>query len=267
MIYCNLKGGLANMFFEIAAVKSMAIDKGVDCSFPNITAQLNLVNNDNKYNPIIKHGWEYMEIFNILNTTPPREVLPTFTYPLHYQPIDLPKDNFIVNGFFQSEKYFIHNRAEILEFLKIPDSILKIINEKYSTILRTRTTSLHVRRGDYVRHPNHYHQQTIEYFNEAIDRLKDITDTVVIFSDDIPWCKNNLKYENVVYISDEKDYIEIYLMSLCENNITVNSSFSWWGAWLNQNENKVVIGPKKWFGPALAKYNANDIVPETWIKI
>jgi hypothetical protein len=107
--------------------------------------------------------------------------------------------------------------------------------------------------------------QTIEYYNKSIEHLKDITDLFIVFSDDIEWCKNNIKSENIIYIQDEKDYIEIYLMSLCDNNIISNSSFSWWGAWLNRNENKIVIGPKIWFGSEI-QHNTSDILPEKWVK-
>jgi len=190
----------------------------------------------------------------------------TFLYPWVYSELKLPKDNFIVDGFFQSEKYFVHNREVILDFIKMSPSIDTIIKTKYGDLLNGRTTSIHVRRGDYVYHPNHHPVQTIEYYDKCVDLLKDKTDKFIIFSDDIPWCTENLKYDNSIYISDEKDYIELYLMSLCDNNITCNSSFSWWGAWLNENENKVVIGPKRWFGSAI-NHNTDDILPEKWIKI
>ena len=126
-------------------------------------------------------------------------------------------------------------------------------------------TSIHVRRGDYVKHPNHHPVQTIEYYNKSVEMVGKDT-TIVVFSDDIEWCKKNFNIDNIIYIEDEKDYIELYLMSLCDNNIISNSSFSWWGAWLNTNENKKVIAPNKWFGSAINE-NTNDIIPKGWIKI
>jgi hypothetical protein len=95
--------------------------------------------------------------------------------------------------------------------------------------------------------------------------LKDKTDQFLVFSDDINWCEENLKLENSIYINDEKDYNELYLMSLCDNNIIANSSFSWWGAWLNKNDDKLVVGPTKWFGPAI-NHKTSDILPDEWIK-
>ena len=133
-------------------------------------------------------------------------------------------------------------------------------------MLEGKKTSIHVRRGEYLKYPNHHPTQTLKYFEDSVEALKDKTDKIIVFSDDIPWCKENFKFDNIVYIENEKDYIEIYLMSLCNNNITSNSSFSWWCAWLNENKDTVVIGPTKCFGLALTHATA-DILPESWIKI
>ena len=88
----------------------------------------------------------------------------------------------------------------------------------------------------------------------------------IIFSDDIKWCKNNFIGDKFTFIEGEKDYIDLWLMSLCNHNIIANSSFSWWGAWLNQNPNKKVIAPINWFGPE-KKLNPKDIYCKNWIKI
>jgi len=265
MIYCHLKGGLGNMLFQIAATKSLSIDNKTDCSFPNLHSHLHYLNSDATYNPSLKHGSEYMSMLKNLNvnpTTTSNVVRYPFTY-VQSPPFDR---NVIIEGFFQSEKYFVHNREAILEFIKAPLEIMETIHEKYSDIVNGKSTSIHVRRGDYVNHPNHHPVQSLEYYNNAIDSLKDKTDNFVVFSDDIEWCKNNLKTDGIIYIDNEKDYIELYLMSLCDNNIISNSSFSWWGAWLNQNNKKIVVGPKQWFGSSIT-HDDSDILPESWIKI
>lgn len=264
MIYCNLKGGLGNMFFQIAAAKSIAIDAGTDCSFPNLESQLHLINSDSVYNPKIKHALEYKTILKNLKSDRPDNRIPVHSFPFHYTQPQLLTD-LVIDGFFQSEKYFAHNREEILNYLNF-DGVAKIVDEKYGDLLNVKTTAIHVRRGDYVRHSNHHPVQTMDYFNKGIDVVKDNTDTFLVFSDDIEWCKEHFKVDNIIYIEDEKDYIEIYLMSLCDNDIIANSSFSWWGAWLNTKEDKVVIGPTKWFGPAI-NHNTDDILPESWIKM
>jgi hypothetical protein len=254
------------MLFQIAATKSMAIDKGVQCSFPNLNHNLDYLNKDGFYNPKLNHSFEYLKIFDKISTTDPIQVLPRIYFPFEFANPTLPDDNFIIDGFFQSEKYFKNNRKEILDLVRIPEFVAVKISEKYSKFLHEKTTSIHVRRGDYLNHPNHHPVQSLTYYLNAIDLLKDKTDLFVIFSDDIEWCKINLNLENAIYIEDEKDYIELYLMSFCKNNIIANSSFSWWGAWLNENPDKTVIGPKNWFGSAI-QHNTGDILPETWIKI
>jgi len=263
MIYCNLKGGLGNMLFQIAATKSLSIDNGVDCSFPNLQHHLNYLNNDMSYNPKLKYSFDYNIIFNNLKSINPK-TNKTINFPFHYHNVQLPNEDIMINGFFQSEKYFLHNRKSILEFFNF-DEIDKKVRDKYKPLLEGKLTSIHVRRGDYVKHPNHHPVQTIEYYNKSVEMVGKDT-TIVVFSDDIEWCKKNFNTDNIIYIEDEKDYIELYLMSLCDNNIISNSSFSWWGAWLNTNEDKKVIAPNKWFGNAINE-NTNDIIPKSWVKI
>lgn len=270
MIYCYLKGGLGNMVFQILATKSLAIDKKVDCSFPNLHNLLDYLNSEKTHNPNINHTHEYLKyltLFKNLNTIPPKNQLKVFNYPFEYSIFDLPSDDFIINGFFQSEKYFAHNRKKILEWCKISPEIMNIIEFKYPDLLSKKTTSIHVRRGDYVRLSGSHFVQNKTYFDSAIQMMKDITDIFVVFSDDINWCKENFVGNNFIFVDDEKDYIEMSLMSLCKNNIISNSSFSWLAAWLNENEDKKVIGPSKWFGPSLSYLSEKDIIPSSWCKI
>ncbi len=269
MIYCNLKGGLGNMLFQIAAVKSLAIDNQREFSFPNLNSHLGYLTYDNVYNPKLNYAYEYLLYFNkfkSLKTNPPTNGFKTIRYPFEYLDIPLPNDDVFVDGFFQSEKYFVHNRKQILELFEIDNDIKESIKLKYCDLLILKTSAIHVRRGDYVNHPNHHPTQDLEYYLKGMNILKPMTDKFVIFSDDIEWCKENLIGDDIIYIENEKDYIEMYLMSLCDNNIISNSSFSWWGAWLNKYENKMVIGPTKWFGSAIQN-NTNDIIPDSWIKI
>jgi hypothetical protein len=267
MIYCNLKGGLGNMLFQIAAAKSIAIDNETDCYFPNLTHHLQVLNNDMEYNPKLNYSHDYLMFLKNLNVKSlPNTPILKLEYPFHFFETPPIKNDTLINGFFQSEKYFVKNREEIIKYLSFDFIQNDYIKNKYPFILNKRCTSIHVRRGDYLRYQNHHPTQSLEYYMKGVDILKDKTDLFVIFSDDIEWCKQNIKIENSVYITDEKDYIELYLMTLCENNITSNSSFSWWGGWLNNNPKKIVIGPKIWFGSAI-QHNTGDIIPEKWIKI
>lgn len=265
MIYCRLQGGLGNMLFQIAATISFAIDNNTTHCFFNLTDHLNYLNGETTHNQNLNHGLEYLKLFKNLNSCNITGNPKTIYYPFHYEEMQINGKEIIIDGYFQSEKYFKNNRKEILKVLDFSFIDQNILKSKYPFIGK-KTTSIHVRRGDYLRYPNHHPVQSIEYYYNGIELLKNDTELFVVFSDDIEWCRENLKLENVVYIEGGKDYNELYLMSLCDNNIISNSSFSWWGAWLNENKNKKVIGPKIWFGNAI-NHNTSDILPEGWIKI
>ena len=135
--------------------------------------------------------------------------------------------------------------------------------EKYEFINNVRTTSIHVRRGDYVNHWLH-HIDLRNYYNFCFKQFENVH--YYICSDDIEWCKNNLLFDNILFVEGLDDIEDMWLMSLCKNNIIANSTFSWWGAWLNKNPDKKVISPNNWFGNHV-NINQNNIIPENWIKI
>ncbi len=190
----------------------------------------------------------------------------------HYQEIPNYKSNILLYGYFQSEKYFKDYEDEIRELFMTYD--VELSDELKELLNNENTCSIHVRRGDYLNSPNHHPTQDMNYYMKAIKKMP--KDSVfLIFSDDIDWCKQNFpdlpeKFKfiegNLDYESN-KDYEDLYIMSHCKNNIIANSTFSWWGAWLNRNENKIVIAPSLWFGPAFNGYNTNDLYCEGWIKI
>jgi len=139
------------------------------------------------------------------------------------------------------------------------------------TISETIAVSLHVRRGDYVKNPQvlkEFGICSIDYYKRAIKHIEDSVDspTYFVFSDDLAWVKKNLPVgEKVVYIQGENitDTEELTLMSKCKHNIIANSTFSWWGAWLNQNSNKIVVAPTPWF--ETQPYD-KDLILKSWIQ-
>lgn len=254
MIYCNLKGGLGNYLFQIAAAYSLSLDNGTKCLFDSgnsITVHKHIDSYKNNILRNLNYGkHNFNKVFNE----------PYF----HYNEIPyIP--NLKLNGYYQSEKYFKHNRDKILELFSIDEDTNNFIHNKYNNILSKKTCSLHVRRGNYLKLPNHHPVCELNYYLEAIKNF-DVDTKFLIFSDDITWCKENFISDKFIFIEDNPDYIDIWLMSLCDNNIIANSSFSWWGAWLNQNPNKKVIAPKKWFGSAI-KHETKDLIPKEWIQI
>lgn len=264
-ILCDLLGpgdgtanyGLCNQLFQIAALTSHAYDNNLNVSFPqlknpffgnyttNILCRVNIEDVDST-------GFQYIQI------------------PYGYH--ELPKQGKIIyKGYLQSEKYFVHNRELILKLLAPTQEIQSYIESKYGTLLKQQTLAIHVRRGDYVKLPNHHPTlPVLEYYYKAISDVFKSTslDQYVFFSDDIEWCKDIFGIqESITYIEQEPDYIDLYLMSMCTHNIIANSTFSWWGAWLNKNSDKIIVAPNKWFGPARNDLSTVDLIPETWIKI
>lgn len=169
------------------------------------------------------------------------------------------RDDSYYMGWYQNEKYFKHIRNEILEDftlkkkLFVPDIITGSNN----------TVSIHVRRGDFV---SGGWCMSENYYKEAIEIIKRKvwSPVFIIFTDDVEWVKNNMFSDDGFFIQDYGNYTaaeELMLMSKCKHNIIANSSFSWWGAWLNTNEEKVVVGPKEWT-PRQKNPNSED-----WISI
>ena len=184
-------------------------------------------------------------------------------------------DNSYLDGYFQCEKYFKDIREIILKQFTINQDISNYTKEIKNKIQNSQNScSLHIRRGDFVnsKNINIHGACDIEYYKKAMKYLEEKVENInyFIFSDDIEWVKENLAIQNAIYIDSKEKRIpheDIYLMSLCKNNIIANSSFSWWGAWLNQNENKIVIAPKRWFADDKLESQSKDIVCESWVKI
>ena len=147
---------------------------------------------------------------------------------------------------------------------ELNDKTLSFKNE----LQRGVFVSVHIRRGDYLNNVGRFGLCELSYYREAIKYIKSIVDNpkFVFFSDDMAWAKDNIDNDEAVFVSwnqGKDSWQDMYLMSHCQHNIVANSSFSWWGAWLNGNPHKVVVAPKKWF-----MYSPNyDIIPDNWITI
>jgi len=255
MISCYLQGGLGNYLFQIAAAYSKSLDLGVDFVVNPNNIQI-------VHNPLSNYTKNILKNVSLNEDMVINQIYyePYF----HYSPIPNFMSDTILHGYFQSEKYFKNNKDKILEFF-IDDKTICGLKERYGDNLKTETCAIHVRRGDYLKLLEHHPTQDMNYYDKAVSYIgKD--KTFFIFSDDIEWCKENFKHlKNVVFVEGNEDYEDLYLMSLCRNNIIANSSFSWWGSCLNKNKNKIVIAPKKWFGPSKNGFVTDDIYCEKWI--
>jgi hypothetical protein len=255
MVTSNLIGGLGNYMFQVTTAYSMAIDNGDVSVFDGS-------------NSIVVHKGITTYTDNILRNLTFGDVVIDNEYNephFHYNLLEY-KPNLRLNGYYQSEKYFQNNREKILELFSVDDVSSEYIQKKYRNILRNDTCSIHVRRGDYVGLSHTHPPCEIEYYLEAVKQMPAGT-VFLVFSDDIDWCKQNFNLSHLIhFVEGNPDFIDMWLMSLCDNNIIANSSFSWWGAWLNKKPNKKVISPSRWFGPSIS-HNTQDLIPETWITI
>lgn len=260
MIVTKLQGGLGNQLFQWAYGKSLSIQLNqplyLDLSFlnrviPGITKreyELHYFDNilDQTIESLSEHGLSALRYQRITD---------------HQNTFLCPNTNYYLDGYFQNEKYFLQFVDTIKSQLQPKESIVSEVHNLARQIQDCDSLSLHVRRTDYLLHG--YHQpKDINYYNTAINQIKKY-DKIFIFSDDIGWCKSNIKFTNCVFIENLKNIQDLYLMSLCKNNIIANSSFSWWAAWLNNNPDKTVVCPNSWFRGV----DASSFVPSNWIKI
>ena len=254
----RLMGGLGNLMFQIAATYSVSLrdNKEMICDSRDM---------------MIPHKPYTFYSDNILRkvkcSDTPLNQRHIGEKGFQYFPIQKLEGDIKLIGHFQSEKYFIDYKNEILELFKIDEVTNSYLLEKYGEILNQDTCSIHVRRGDYLSLPNHHPSQPIDYYENAIKIIGE-DKHFLIFSDDIKWCEENFGFiKNKTFITNNLDYQDLYLMSMCKNNVIANSTFSWWGAWLNKNENKKVVAPTKWFGVTYSSFKTDDLYCDNWIKI
>jgi hypothetical protein len=176
-------------------------------------------------------------------------------------------DGVVLQGYFQTEKYFKHIEDEIRQDFTFKDAILNPCKEMMWQM--DFPIALHVRRTDYITNSANHPPCTLEYYKNALEHFDDDRQ-VIVFSDDPAWCKEQeLFSDDRFMISENEDNrIDLCLMSLCSDYIIANSTFSWWGAWLSVNKDKKVIAPIQWFGTGYTKdHNTKDVTPNGWTRI
>jgi|MDSV01.2.fsa_nt_gb hypothetical protein len=271
MITCsNLgrNGNTGNSMFQFAALIGISKKTGFNYFIPKHESYF-----DVNYNCM---NFSIFEGFDInCNTTIKTKLNNIYEEPyFHYNPDILAIENFTdINGYFQSEKYFEHSKKEVYEQLQFKSEIKQSIDReikegKYSD--PGYTTSIHIRRGDYCQKQEYHPFQKLSYYKEACKLANN--KKYIFFSDDIEWCKKTFGNDDrLEYSQEDNPFKAMYHMSLCSKHIICNSTFGWWGAWLGEmafpDKERIIVAPNLWFGPAHAKYNSKDIIPERWIKI
>jgi hypothetical protein len=199
----------------------------------------------------------------------------------HYDKIPS-NNNLILNGYFQSYKYFDNQWEQIFNIIGIND-LINQIKSKYSSYLNNRIVSIHFRLGDYINKQDYHPILGYEYYEKSIDLIINKIGmnnfNILYFCEEndvqvVELIISNLqnKFSELKFIKIDFtiiDWEQILLMSLCDHNIIANSTFSWWGAYIGYklNENKIVCYPSTWFGPKLSHYNVSDLFLDTWNKI
>jgi hypothetical protein len=151
-------------------------------------------------------------------------------------------------GYYQDEKYFDKYESDLQDLFGPSQEFIARIRIEIPQLFEGRVTAINVRRGDYLYYPNYHPTVTADYLTKAVEQIEK-TDSFLILSDDIDWCKANLSFPNSTYITGYNSYEQLWIMSLCHDFVISNSSFSWWGAWLAKNKDKTVVAPETWFGP------------------
>lgn len=294
MIIVNLIGGLGNQMFQYAVARSLAIRKKVP-----------LYLDISPYRTYKKHqGFELKRIFNcageIATAAHIRSVLGWCALPgmgglaqqqsairrflcpqlivephFHYWPKiwEIPDKAYLV-GYWQSEKYFQEIAATLRQDFTFCQPLSEVNQDWLQRIKACNAVSIHIRRGDYASEkvtrnvhgllPLTYYHRAIRYLTEQLEEP-----TFFIFSDEITWAKEHLRLPASHYFVEHncggESYNDLRLMSACKHHIIANSTFSWWGAWLNSFNNKIVIAPQQWF--AVEGRNTEDLIPNTWLRM
>lgn len=276
MIYIELMGGLGNQLFQIFCGISYALENKTEFRIIKIKLDKSSPHDNKSLRPTYFHNFlSNLSKFTCDNINVIRYNEPSFRYN------KIPNINIDskLNGYFQSPKYFESNYQDIINLIDL-DKQKNEIKEKYKEYFNNKnTTSLHFRIGDYKKVPHYHPILNSQYYINAIKNIleKDNTcDTVLYFNEEqdnyiVENMINNIKKSypqlNFIQCSYEiEDWEQLLLMSNCNHNIIANSTFSWWGAYLNNNTNKIVFYPNVWFGPAINN-DTSDLFPENWNKI
>lgn len=249
-----LMGGLGNQMFQISNALVQSWSNDMDCVFyPSSYTPLQ-GNNTSKY---LKNIFKNLKFTNKkIDFERHNEV--SWSY---YDKPKFDNKNIEFYGYYQSSKNFLSYKEKIIDIFSPTDEEIKNLKLKYPKINLDNTVSIHIRRGDYTNSPNIHPVVTKSYIDTALSMVGDY-DHIFIFTDDKNWVFSNLDLKNTTIVTDE-DYNEMWLMSLCKNNIISNSTFSWWGSFLNKTLNKVVVAPSIWFGPN-GPNPYNDIYQFEW---
>lgn len=286
MIIGQIIGGLGNQMFQYSFYKYLSLLKKCD-----LKLDISLFDSYKLHN-----GYELENVFKIIETKARQEEINIFKskyllffkienkllkknfifgkqhykenkFSINQKIFDNLNTDFYIEGYFQTFKYIQELQPNLFEFQTH-------LTESEKSLLQGNIVSIHIRGGDYVTNQSDNklfgNICTSKYYHNAISYIKNHVENPIflIFTNDKEYAKKLLASENFKIIDwngSKNSFRDMYLMSQCRHNIIANSSFSWWGAWLNTNNSKIVVAPKKWFNDS--SMNQKDIIPPTWIKV
>lgn len=295
MIMVQIMGGVGNQLFQYAAARRLSLKRDTELKF-----------DISSFEDDLKRSFT-LEYFNVKGSIASQREISCFkpksnsmvsrimAKASHYLPLKykmvISSPNFgfdkkILNaggnhylkGYWAHENYFTDIGDVLMQEIVIkPEYQSEAFLQALESINSSESVSLHIRRGDYAQNSfnlSYFGVMPMEYYNKAVAHIKERVEKshFFVFTDDVAWVKENLKLEEFTFIKDFghlADYEELVLMSRCNHNIIANSTFSWWGAWLNPNSEKIILAPKAWYKNihAQAQYEMNEFVPVGWIKL
>lgn len=284
-VISRLEGGLGNQMFQYAIARSLSIK--LDCPLKLDTSWF-IDQLDRKYaldefsfscEIVLETEKPPSKIKNKLDRIRGRFLKPKkMGVPLFLEKKFQVNDDFFnikepvyLQGYWQSELYFKEIESQIRKDFCLENQLTEDRQKIATEIQAENSISVHVRRGDYITNPSankHHGTCPADWYHSMMQKMAEQKKAPVffIFSDDPEWAKSNLPNHWPCHFiqpsSDGKDQQDMALMSACNHHIIANSSFSWWGAWLNPNEDKTVFAPKKWF--ANKSLNVEDLIPSGW---
>lgn len=285
MIVSRLVGGLGNQMFQYAAGRALALRRGVPFridrrtfdSYKTHAFGLNCFRADLAEAPAeqLPDGAKEIRINRLLRPFLGGALRVYAEKAFTYDPevLRLP-DRTYLDGYWQSEKYFADCADAVRQDFIVRHAPSPENQQWLERIAAADSVSLHVRRGDYVTNASAaavHGTCDLGYYQRAVDIVRQVSgrDLVLfVFSDDPDWAAANLQLPFEIHLvrnnNAATNYEDLRLMSACRNHVIANSSFSWWGAWLNPSPSKIVVAPQRWF---LAKDMVDrDLIPETWLR-
>lgn len=259
-------GQLGNQMFQYASLRGIAKNKGYQFCIPFhnevVTDALGNKLRIELFNPFVMSNVSQL---NIQLIDPNRPTVGEQGFNFDENLFNECSDWVNLQGYFQTEKYFKNIEDEIREDFTFKNEIALLCKHRMSEV--DRPIALHIRRGDFLQNSGNHYNLGLDYYESALGEFADDR-TVIIFSDDPEWCKEQKLFADDRFLVSEGNdsYTDLCLMSLCTDFIIANSTFSWWGAWLSKSVNKVVCAPdpNKWFGPYNVHLDTSDIMPEEW---